>query len=323
MDDHITAKLRQHLPDWRKVTDFSDEQLANAIVADEIDILVDLSGYTAHSRLPVFARKPAPVQVSWLGYSGTTGLAAIDYIIADRWVVPEGEEGQFVETPWRLPDSYLCFTPNDDLGEVSQSPAPMVGYITFGSFNNINKVNAASVDCWAKVLHAVPNSRLLLRYAADQHERVAERIAGQFAKLGIGGDQLEFSPRTNDYAQHVKSFGKIDIGLDPFPYVGTTTTCETLAMGIPVLTLKGNRFIAHVGESILHSAGLDDWIAASIEDYVAKAAAFAADLPALAALRGNLREQLLASPLCDAPRFARNLEEAFAGMWRIWCEGQG
>jgi predicted O-linked N-acetylglucosamine transferase (SPINDLY family) len=221
-----------------------------------------------------------------------------------------------------MPESYLCYTPHGELGEVVPPPALAAGHVTFGCYNNLSKVSSATIRCWAKVLLAVPNSRLVLRYAPEQQSRMAERIAEQFAGLGIGGDRLEFSPRTDDFAQHMKGFQKIDIALDPFPYVGTTTTCDTLSMGVPVLTLKGDRFIAHVGESILHNVGLEDWIAASQEEYVAKAAAFAADLPGLANLRANLRQKFFLSPVCDAPRFARNLEAAFAGMWRAWCERQ-
>jgi protein O-GlcNAc transferase len=322
VDDGMTANFKQIIPEWRLATAMNDAELASAIAADEIDILVDLAGYTGFNRLPVFARKPAPVQVSWLGYSGTTGFSTIDYILGDRWVIPEGEQDQFAEMPWRMPDSYLCYTPNSGLGEVAPPPALSAGHVTFGCFNNLSKVSSATVRCWAKVLHAVPNSRLTLRYAPEQQSRVAERIAETFAGLGIGGDRLEFSPRTDDFAKHMNGFGKIDIALDPFPYVGTTTTCDTLSMGVPVLTLKGDRFIAHVGESILHNVGLEDWIAASPDEYVAKAVAFAADLQGLATLRATLRQRFFASPVCDAPRFARNLEVAFAGMWRAWCERQ-
>ncbi len=320
--DVVTERLKQSVPNWRTAVNLGDDALTAAIVADQIDILVDLSGYTSHGRLPVFARKPAPVQVSWLGYSATTGLGAIDYILADRHVIPPGEENQFAETPWRLPDSYLCFSPPRSSVQVMPLPALSRGLVSFGSFNNANKLSDRTIGCWSRVLQEVPASRLLLKAAGLDKPAGAQGLLDRFAAHGIAAHRLDLRGYAMMVADHLSSYDEVDIGLDPFPYAGTTTTAEAFWMGVPVLTLKGDRFISHVGESMLHSMGLADWIAENVDDYVAKAVRFSSDLDGLAALRQGLRQRLLASPLGDAPRFARNLETAFRGMWRIWCEKQ-
>ncbi len=321
--DALNARLRRTLRNWRnaRFADIDDESLSKLIRADGIDILIDLAGHTAKNRLPVFAWKPAPVQAAWLGYFATTGLEAMDYILADRWVLPPTEEGHFVERPWRLPDSYYCFSPPDMPIGVAALPALASGPITFACFNNLTKVNDRVIACWVRVLRAVPGSRLFLKSKHLGDALVAAQCIARFARHGIGVERLRLegeSPR----ADYLAAYNEVDIALDPFPFPGGTTSVEGLWMGVPVLTLRGDRFISHQGETILRSVGLPQWIASDEDDYVAKAAAFAGDLPALAALRAGLRDQLLASPLCDAPRFARNLEEAFRGMWRSWCERQ-
>jgi len=317
--DDFTERFQASAHVWCEVKGMNDDALAERIRQDGIDILVDLSGHTAGERLLVFARKPAPVQVSWLGYLGSTGLKAMDYILADPWALPVGEEDQFTETPWRLPETYICFTPPQANVEEGPLPALADGRITFGCFNNLAKVTDRVIACWARILHAVPGSRLYLKNkqlgAADTRAEVAAR----FGRHGIDAGRLVMEGQIASREEHLRAHQRIDLALDPFPYPGITTTVETLWMGVPVLTLKGDRFLSHQGETILHNAGLPDWIATDEDDYVAKAAAYAADLSSLAALRGRLRGQLVASPLCDAPRFARHLEQAFRGMWRTWC----
>jgi predicted O-linked N-acetylglucosamine transferase (SPINDLY family) len=270
-------------------------------------------------RLAVFARRPAPVQVSWLGYSGTTGLAEIDYVLADPIVAPPGEEKLFTEKVWRLPDSYLCYTPPAAMPTVAPLPAAANGFVTFGSFNNLNKVNDKTLELWGRLLDRVPNARLAFKAGALRRPEATDALRARFA--GVGGDpaRLHFLPYEADFADHLAAYGAIDIGLEPFPYNGTTTTCEALLMGVPVLTLRGDRFIAHVGESLLTSAGLTDGIAADPEAFLAKAAALAADLAGLGSLRKTLRARLLASPLCDGRRFADNLTAAFEAMWQVRC----
>jgi predicted O-linked N-acetylglucosamine transferase (SPINDLY family) len=320
--DELTARIRPSFRVWRDVTALGDEQLAARIREDAIDILVDLSGHTSGNRLPVFALKPAPVQVSYLGYFNTTGLQGMDYILGNRWLLPEAEEGLYSEKPWRLPDAHLCFTPPDLDIEPGPLPALQTGSVTFGCFNKIDKVNEEAVACWAWVLHAVPGSRLFLKTKALADTALAAHVLARFAAKGVGADRLILEGNS-PYREYLESYRRVDIALDPFPYNGGTTSVEALWMGVPVLAMKGDRYVSHMGESILHSVAMAEWIAVDTDDYVAKAAAFAHDLPALAALRGGLRGRLLASPVCDAPRFARNLEDAFRGMWRQWCFGAG
>lgn len=321
--DEMNAQLRQYIPNWRVTTkkNLDDAAFAQLIHSDGIDILVDLAGYTSHNRLPVFAWHAAPVQVAWLGYFATTGLAAMDWILADRWVLPPEEEGHFVERPWRLPDSYYCFTPPDEVVEVASLPALKKGHITFGCFNKNEKVNDRVIACWARVLDAVPHSHLFLKNKALDDAEVMAEYQDRFARHGIGAERLRFEG-ASARASYLAAYHEVDIALDPFPFPGGTTSIEGLWMGVPVLTLRGDRFIGHQGETILHSVDMPEWIAQDVDDYVAKAKTFASDLAALAELRASLRQQLLGSPLCDAPRFARNLEQAFRGMWHIWCAQQ-
>ena len=320
-EDEVTARLMSAVRNWRRVSEASEADLAEAIRRDGIDILVDLSGHTANHRLPVFARKPAPIALTWLGYFSTTGIAEIDYVLGNRWVLPEAEESQWVEKPWRMPETYLCFSRPGLAVPVAPPPADRNGYVTFGSYNNLNKMSDRTVEVWAGVLRAVPGSRLLLRTNALEDPVTAGLVRQRFGALGIAAERLVLEGKL-DYEAHLASYGRLDIALDPFPYTGGTTTVEALWMGTPVLTLKGDRFVAHMGESILHNAGLPEWIATDADDYVARAAAFAADLPGLAALRAGLRARIEASPLMDAPRFARHLETAFRKMWQLWCTQQ-
>ncbi|HWR75669.1 MAG TPA: tetratricopeptide repeat protein [Thiobacillus sp.] len=322
--DALNEQLRRSIPNWREASEskMSDEALASQIRADGIDILIDLAGHTGKNRLPVFAWKPAPVQVSWLGYLGTTGLGAMDYILADAWALPSGEEAQFTETPWRLPETYICFSPPDLPVEVEPLPALDKGHITFGCFNNLNKISDHVVACWARALQAVPDGKLYLKTKSLGVPEVREKLVASFARFGIAPERLILEGQFASHEEHFRAYRQVDIALDPFPYPGITTTVEALWMGVPVLSMRGQRFISHQGETILHNVGLPEWIAADADDYVAKAAAFAGDIKALAALRAGLRERLLASPLCDAPRFARNLESALRGMWQKWCGQQ-
>ncbi|KVC61062.1 hypothetical protein WI73_30000 [Burkholderia ubonensis] len=312
-EDATTAALKRHCVIWRDITGLDDEAAADLIARDGIDVLIDLSGHTSLNRLPLFAWKPAPVQATWLGYFATTGIAEIDYVIGDRHVLPAGEETHFVERPWRLPDSYLCFTPPPQPLAVGPLPAAGSGSVTFGSLNNANKLGDAVIALWARVLHAVPGSRLLLKSPQLDEAALRVSLAARFAAHGITAERLPMRGGSARLA-HLSTFNDIDIALDPFPYPGGTTSLEGLWMGVPLVTRRGERFLSHIGESILHTLDMPEWIAQDDDDYVAKAAAFASDLPRLAAVRAGLRERLLSSPLCDAARFARHLETAFAQM---------
>ena len=321
LSDAVTERIKAQCQEWHSAVGLSDERLAQQIRDDGIDILIDLSGHTAHNRLPMFAWKPAPVQVSWLGYFSTTGVQGMDYLIADPWTVPEAEESHFTEKICRLPETYLCFTPPDIDVQVGPLPALDNGRITFGCFNNLTKMNDSVVALWAKVLSAVPGSRLLLKAKQLGEASVCQSVISRFAAHGIDGERLMLeggAPR----AELLRAYQRVDIALDPFPYPGGTTSIEGLWMGVPVLTLAGDRFLSHIGESILHNAGLPEYIATDQDNYVARAVLHAGDLPRLEILRRGLRQQVLDSPLFDAPRFAHHFEAALRGMWVQWCNQQ-
>ena len=310
----LTERIKPLFSAWRPVHGLSDEAAAAAIHADGVHVLIDLAGHMAHNRLGVFARRPAPVQASWLGYFATTGVQAMDYLIGDPFVTPPGEAGHLTETPWALPETYLCFTPPDVALEVGALPAASGEGVTFGSFNTLMKMTDAVVTLWARVLQATPGSKLFLKTKQLNDAPARQGVERRFAAHGIAADRLILeggSPR----AELLAAYNRVDIALDPFPYPGGTTSVEALWMGAPFVTRRGDRFLSHLGESIAHNAGLADWIADDDEAYVAIAAGHAADLLRLASLRAGLRSQVLASPLFDAPRFARHLEHALWGMW--------
>ena len=327
LNDEQTKRIKAYCTAWHAVPAWSDAVLAEQIRADRIDILLDLSGHTNLTRLPVFAWKAAPVQAAWLGYYATTGVAAIDYVFADPWVVTEEGEAWFTEKIWRLPEVFSCFTApqadsaSESVLEVSPPPALQNGWLTFGSFNNVIKMNDAVLALWARILHALPESRLFLKARTLAEALEKEKLIARFAALGIPSTRLILeghSPR----AELLAAYGRVDIALDPFPYTGCTTTAEALWMGVPVLTLLGQQFLGRQSASLLHNAGLPQWVAVDAEDYVARAVAYAGDLSALARLRLGLRRQVLASPVFDAPRFARYFEEALREMWARWCASQ-
>ena len=319
--DELTARIKSACHGWRPAAGLTDEALARQIRDDGIDILIDLAGHTAHNRLPMFAWKPAPVQLSWLGYFATTGVAQIDYLLADPHTLPPEEESHFTETIWRLPETRLCFTPPAFDVAVGPLPALANGGTSFGCFNHLAKMNDAVVALWSRILLAVPGSRLLLknRQLADAAQR--DVTAARFAAHGIAATRLILegpSPRTD----YLAAYRRVDLALDPFPYPGGTTSVEGLWMGVPVLSLALPRFLSRQGVGILMNAGLPDWIATDEADYVAKAIAHAGDIERLAALRAGLRQKVLSSPLFDAPRFAGHFEAALRGMWARWCESR-
>jgi protein O-GlcNAc transferase len=316
--DDVSVRIQAQCHCWREVKDLNDETLVRQIGEDRIDILIDLSGHTGDNRLSAFAWKPAPVQATWLGYLGTTGVEAIDYLIADDWTLPPELEPHFVEGIWRLPKSYLCFTPPGEEDTIGPLPALANGYVTFGSFNNLIKVGPDVISLWARVLHAVPGSRLLLKTNQFIEPSVREEVALKFAQHGIEYSRLMLEgpvPR----ADYLKPFNRLDIALDPFPYPGITTSVECLWMGVPFVTLAGKTFMSRQGVGLLNNAGLADWVAADEDDYVKLAARKAGDLQTLRQLRQELRARVLVSPIFDAESFARNFEEAMRAMWREWC----
>ena len=321
--DEVTETLKAALPNWREIGSLTDSQATKQILADGIDILVDLSGYSAGGRMGIFARRPSPVQVTWLGYFATTGLAAMDYVLASEAVLPAEDEEQWVEQVWRLPRSYLAFQPAQPAVAVGPLPALRNGHVTFGSFNNVRKLSDATVAAWASILKRVPMSRLLLRTSLGLSTDRRVAILRQFGEMGIAPHRMELSPAISGYEAHLETYNDVDIALDTFPFNGATTTCEALWMGVPVITKQGDRFISRMGENILKAIGRPGLIAQTVEDYVATAVTLAADLPALAEERRGLRARLMASPIGDTAGFARDLEAAFDGMWARWARRRG
>ncbi len=313
-EDELTRRIKDSLHLWRPIYERPDYSAARMIHEDGVQILIDLSGHTAKNRLPVFAYKPAPVQISWLGYFATTGVEQIDFILGDPYVTPPGEESHFTEAIKRLPETYLCFTPPTNNIEVAPLPALRNGHITFGSFNNYSKISNSVLTLWARVLASVEGSKLFMKAAQFRDGDLVRNIKDQFLDLGITHDRLIFEGQTNR-EDYFKAYNHVDIALDPFPYPGGTTSVEGLWMGVPVIAKKGSRFIGHNGETIAHNTGQSDWIAFDETDYVKKAVHYASDLGTLALIRQGLRKQLLSSPLCDAKRFSQNFENALNEIW--------
>ncbi len=311
--DDVTDRFRGHADHWRDITGLDDDDAARMVRADAIDILIDLTGHTGNGRLALFARKPAPVQATGGGIFCTSGLDAMDYILTDRFETPEGYDGYYSETVRRLPNGYVCYTPPDYAAAVSDLPATATGFITFGCFNTLAKISADAVALWSQVLDAVPGSKLLLRTHALKSPAARERF----------GDNRFIFKEGLPHKDLLKAYGGIDIALDPSPYSGGLTTVEALWMGVPVVTLSGKTFASRHSTSHLSNVGLTELITDSPEEYVSAAAELAGDLSRLADLRAGLRRRMSASPLCDANRFARDLETAYRGMWRTWCGGAG
>jgi predicted O-linked N-acetylglucosamine transferase (SPINDLY family) len=313
--DAVTARFVALAEGWRPIAGMPDVAVTELIRADRIDILVDLSGHTHGSRLGVFANRAASVQASWLGYFGTTGVAAMDYIIADRHVAPPGEDAYFSETVIRLPDSYLCFTPPAYAGPVAPLPAGADGPVTFGCFNNPAKLNPAVLALWSRVLAAVPRSRLLLKATQYRDKTLRRTLSHGFAAHGIGPERLLFES-AGTLAEMFAAYGRMDIALDPFPFAGGATTAQALWMGVPVISLAAATWPGRQGASLLTAAGFPELVAANPDSYVATARVLAEDRIGLAALRCLLRDRMAASPLCRADLFAANLTDAFRDMWR-------
>lgn len=318
--DAVTERFRQLADGWRDIAGLTDAQAANAIERDAIDILIDLAGHTVGNRIRIFAYKPAPIQVSYLGYPNTTGLDTIDYRLTDRWADPEGQtDGWHVETLVRLPHGFLCYQPWSPRPEVGPLPSARDGRITFGSFNNITKISPQVIACWAALLNAVPGSRLLLKAMSLSDPAICDRLRVRFQAQGIAPERVELCGWLASKAEHFALYNRVDIALDTFPYHGTTTTCEALWMGVPVITLAGPAHVSRVGVSLLASLGLESLIANSPEDYCQKAIDLARDRARLQQFRETLRPQMQAAPLTDAKAIARSIEAAYRWMWRHYC----
>lgn len=315
-EDKVTERLRGLVEHWRDCVHLSDAEMAERIREDRIDILVDLAGHTSDHRLRVFASKPAPLQVSYLGYPNTTGLDALDYRISDVYADPPGEAERFsVEQFLRPRPTYFCYRPPPDCPQVGPLPASSAGHITFGCFNNLPKVSGAFLDAVAKVLAAVRGSRFRLKSKTLDVAHVADRMRERLVQSGIEPARLDIRGWEETTRGHLASYGGIDIALDSFPYNGATTTCEALWMGVPVVTLAGDRHAGRMGSSLLNAVALGGLVARRPEEYVEKCVALARDLPRLAELRAGLRERMRRSPLMDETGFTRALERCYGEIW--------
>jgi predicted O-linked N-acetylglucosamine transferase (SPINDLY family) len=316
-EDELTARIKPCFTAWHPIHGLDDEAAARKIREDAIQVLVDLAGHTSHNRLPVFAWKPAPVQVSWLGYFATTGVPGMDYLLADRFSVPEKERAHFTEAIWYLPDTRLCFTipATDGKPSVSLLPALRNSHITFGCYQNLSKLNERVLAAWGRIFQGLPEAGLRIQCKQLDSAAEREKLLQRLGKTGLDSRRVKLvGPVTRE--AYLASHAEVDILLDTFPYPGGTTTCEGLWMGVPTLTLSGNSLLSRQGASMMQCVGLADWIASDEDNYVNLAIAKASDIDSLMRLRATLREKALASPLFDARRFAANLEGALQGMWQ-------
>ena len=318
--DATTRRLQLLADHWRDIHGFDPDKAAELIRQDGIDILVDLAGHTTHNSLLVFARKPAPVQVTWIGYPNTTGLDAIDYRLTDFITDPPGQtEAWHSEQLFRLPKTFSCYGPAADSPAVGPLPALANGFVTFGSFNNFRKLSGPTIELWARILREQPSARLLLKSQGLGEPKTVRRLHEQFARAGVPAARIELAGSWISTNQHMEMYNRVDLCLDPFPYNGTTTTCDALWMGLPVVTLIGRTHVARVGVSLVTHLGFPEWAVATPDTYAAKCRKLTGDLPALASLRARLREQMRTSPLCDVGQFIGPLEAAYRAMWQRWC----
>ena len=318
--DGMTNHVRELTDHWHSILGLSDDIVAEQIHKDGIDILVDLAGHTAGNRLLVFACKSAPVQVNWLGYPNTTGMPIMDYRLTDEITDPEGEADQYhSEKLIRLPHGFHCYSPPKGTPGFASLPSLETGQITFGSFNNMAKISEEVVAAWSKILYQVPKSSLLLKNKQLADESTRRHYLDMFSQNGISHKRIKMISYMPSTLGHMALYNKVDIGLDTFPYNGTTTTCEALWMGVPVITLCGNHHAARVSASLLTRIEMTELITQTEDEYVAKAVELAADLERLAELRACMRQCMMDSPLCNPESFARDVETAFRNMWNVWC----
>ena len=312
--DSLTSRIKTHFSKWSSLVGLSDLEAAERIHSDSIQVLFDLSGHTAFNRLSVFAYKPAPIQITWLGYWASTGVPEVDYILGDRFITPYEDDSRYVESIVHMPNSYLCYTQPEFNIDILPPPILDNGYVTFGCFNKVERLNEQVCSTWSKILLAIPNSKLYLkdRYLTDP--TMASKILQKFESLGIKKARivLEGSSARSEY---FKSYNNIDITLSPFPYGGGTTSADSLWMGVPVLVMGGDSFLSRIGESIAYNSGLGDWVAFDKKDYIRKAIESAHDLDRLISLRAELRSNLLKSKLMDAEKFASDFSYVVQSLW--------
>ncbi len=321
ISDGMSVTLKKMADHWCDINHKSDAYVLQRIQEDEIDILVDLAGHTGDNRLQMMSYKPAPIQVTYLGYPNTTGLDAINYRLTDEWADPVEEKGQYYsEKLIRIPDGFLCFQPAVNIPDVAPAPFNKNGYITFGSFNNLQKINTQVISLWASVLNSVNNSRIVLKARGLDDDDARQRIFSEFSQLEVVAERITLLNYEENIGDHLVNYSLIDIALETFPYNGTVTTCEALWMGVPVITLRGDMHISRVGESIMYQAGLPDLIAETSENYIKIATDISNNPELINHLRGNLRPHLAHSKLMDAKGFIGHLESIYRDMWHCYCE---
>jgi protein O-GlcNAc transferase len=311
--DALTSTIQAAATKWHDISSISDDDVFTLVDREKIDVLLDMSGYTAGARLPLFALKPAPVQAAWIGYFGTTGLAAMDWLIADERLIPADQERWFSEKIMRLPDSYVCYAPPPDAPPVAPPPSDRSGIVSFGSCNTLAKITPATVAVWSRILAGLPGSRLLLKTSGFDADVARTSIKTAFAAHGVSADRIMLEG-WSAYRDFLETYGRIDVALDPFPFCGGLTTVETLWMGVPLVSLAADRFAGRQSLSYLTTIGHPELCAQSEDEYVAIAIALGRDAAARGRLRARLRPDMASSPLLDGPRFARHLERAFEVM---------
>lgn len=313
--DGVTLRLRGLAEHWRDIARLGDDDAAALIAKDELDLLVDLAGHTGDNRLQVFARKPAPIQATWIGYPNTTGLQCIDYRLTDSVSDPPGmTDAYFTEKLIRLPHTFSCYEPCADSPAVNPPPSSRTGTVTFGCFNNFAKVRPEMLSLWGRILNETPGSSLLLKSSGFSDPETCALVARRFQAVGVEPSRIQFDGKLRPAKEHLLLYNRVDIALDPYPYNGTTTTCEALWMGVPVVTLAGRTHASRVGASILTQLGLESSVTFSAAEYRETCKRLAANIPQLVALRSILREKMRNSPLCDGAQFVRRLEDAYQTM---------
>ncbi|XP_021765293.1 probable UDP-N-acetylglucosamine--peptide N-acetylglucosaminyltransferase SPINDLY [Chenopodium quinoa] len=306
---------------WRDIYGIDEKKVAQMVREDKVDIFVELTGHTANNKLGTMACRPAPLQVTWIGYPNTTGLPTIDYRITDALADPPETKQKHVEDLVRLPDSFLCYTPSPEAGTVSAAPALSNGFVTFGSFNNLAKITPKVLQVWARILCDVPNSRLVVKCKPFCCDSIRHKFLSTLEQLGVDPVRVDLLPLILLNHDHLQAYALMDISLDTFPYAGTTTTCESLYMGVPCVTMAGSVHAHNVGVSLLSKVGLGNLVAKTEDQYVQLAIQLASDVTALSNLRMTLRDLMVKSPVCDGANFTLGLEEVYRNIWRRYCKG--
>jgi predicted O-linked N-acetylglucosamine transferase (SPINDLY family) len=319
-NDGMTQKIKETVYKWVDIRSLSHDAICQAIQKDCIHILVDLAGHTTNNFIGIFAMKPAPVQVSYLGYPGTTGIPQIDYRITDQWADPPGAGKYYTEKLVRMPNCFLCYQPESQAPPVGDLPANRSGWISFGSFNRIPKLNDNILEIWAQILKRMDKSRLFLKTKTFNDPAVQKKIKHFFENKGIETNRLILLGHSLTREQHLRMYNQMDIALDPYPYHGTTTTCEALWMGVPIITLEGKAHVSRASVSILQNIGLHDCIAKTPEDYINKAIQMGSDISFLGLLRQQLRSIVGSSPLCQLQKYISNLERMYQWMWNEYTK---